>query len=136
GRYALVLCLVGYAVGLAKPDTGQLRSAVMPMVAVAGAAIGSTVLYAGIGALVGDTAARHVGLAKLLFTATVYDLLLAPFTVPWIMALARRLDNDPVANDAGGPGFGPYRWISAGTPRPTRTGRSGRLNRPRVGGGR
>ena len=53
-----------------------------PMLVVVGAAIGSTLLYAGVGALVGDTAARHVGLAGLLFTAALYDLLLAPFTVP------------------------------------------------------
>jgi hypothetical protein len=77
GRYALVLCVT--------------------MVVVVAAAIGSTLLYAGVGALVGDTAARHVGLVSLLFTAALYDLLLAPFVVPGIMALARRADNDPLA---------------------------------------
>ncbi|NGO09715.1 rod shape-determining protein MreD [Streptomyces sp. HC44] len=97
GRYALVLCVIGYLVGLAKPDNGQLRSATGPMVVVVAAAIGSTLLYAGVGALVGDTAARHVGLGSLLFTAALYDLLLAPFVVPGIMALARRADNDPLA---------------------------------------
>ncbi|MFF3558798.1 rod shape-determining protein MreD [Streptomyces sp. NPDC002574] len=106
GRYALVLCVIGYAAGLAKPDSGQLRSATRPMLVVVGAAIGSTVLYALVGALVGDTAAQHVGLGKLLFTAALYDLLLAPFTVPWIMGLARRLDNDPLADDASASGFG------------------------------
>src|SRR3954471_9968128 len=30
GRYALVLCVIGYAAGLAKPDSGQLRSATRP----------------------------------------------------------------------------------------------------------
>ncbi|MDF3291210.1 rod shape-determining protein MreD [Streptomyces silvisoli] len=137
GRYALVLCVIGYLAGLAKPDSGQLRSAVMPMVVVGAAAIGSTLLYAGVGALVGDTAARHVGMVKLLFTATVYDLLLAPFTVPWIMALARRVENDPVAGDtSGGPGIGPYRWLTPGTPRNFRPGRGGRLSRPGLGGQR
>ncbi|CAM5710311.1 hypothetical protein SBADM41S_00949 [Streptomyces badius] len=72
------------------------------MAAVVAAAIGSTLLYAGVGALVGDTAARHVGLGSLLFTAAVYDLLLAPFTVPLIMALARRTENDPIAEASSG----------------------------------
>ncbi|MFJ4845180.1 MULTISPECIES: rod shape-determining protein MreD [unclassified Streptomyces] len=106
GRYALVLCVIGYAAGLAKPDSGQLRSATRPMLVVVAAAIGSTVLYALVGALVGDTAAQHVGLGKLLFTAALYDLLLAPFTVPWIMGLARRLDNDPLTDDTSASGFG------------------------------
>ena len=69
GRYALVLCVIGYLAGLVRPDNGRLRSATGPMAVVVAAAIGSTLLYAGVGALVGDTAARHVGLASLLFTA-------------------------------------------------------------------
>lgn len=77
GRYALVLCVIGYLAGLIKPETGQIKSATGPMVVVVGAAIGSTLLYAGVGALVGDTTARHVGLTGLLFTAALYDLLLA-----------------------------------------------------------
>ncbi|MFD5117968.1 rod shape-determining protein MreD [Streptomyces sp. NPDC058385] len=118
GRYALVLCVVGYLVGLAKPDNGQLRSAFGPMVVVVAAAIGSTLLYAGVGALVGDTSARHVGIGSLLFTAALYDLLLAPFTVPFIIALARRADNDPLADSS--PGAGKTTdvtagWLSSGT---------------------
>lgn len=102
GRYALVLCVVGYAAGLTKPEGGRHRSATVPMLVVAGAALSSTLLYAGVGALVGDTAARHVGLGGLLVTATVYDLLLAPFTVPAVMALARRTEHDPLTETSGG----------------------------------
>ncbi|MFK0253462.1 rod shape-determining protein MreD [Streptomyces sp. NPDC090445] len=102
GRYALVLCVIGYAAGLVRPDSGRFRSAWGPLLTVVAAAIGSTLLYAGVGALVGDTAARHVGLTGLLFTATLYDLLLAPFAVPFVMALARRAESDPMAVDAGG----------------------------------
>ncbi|MFI1676839.1 rod shape-determining protein MreD [Streptomyces sp. NPDC020607] len=117
GRYALVLCVIGYLAGLAKPDGGRLRSATGPLVVVVSAAIGSTLLYAGVGSLVGDTAARHVGLVGLLFTAALYDLLLAPFTVPLIIALARRADNDPLgengpANKAADVSSG---WLSSGT---------------------
>ncbi|GAA2470455.1 rod shape-determining protein MreD [Streptomyces thermolineatus] len=113
GRYALVLCVVGYLAGLAKPESGQPRTAAGPMLVVAAAALASTLLYAGVGALVGDTAARQVGLAKLLFTATLYDLLLAPFTVPWILALARKLEHDPVSGDTG-PSGDLYRGLGTG----------------------
>ncbi|MEV6395968.1 rod shape-determining protein MreD [Streptomyces sp. NPDC051907] len=118
GRYALVLCVIGYLAGLVKPDSGQLKSATGPMLVVVAAAVGSTLLYAGVGALVGDTAARHVGLGSLLFTAAVYDLLLAPFTVPLIMGLARRAENDPLAESSGGGGSGTdvaSGWLSSGT---------------------
>ncbi|MFD8278223.1 rod shape-determining protein MreD [Streptomyces solisilvae] len=129
GRYALVLCVIGYLAGLAKPETGQLRSATGPMLVVVAAAIGATLLYAGVGILVGDDAARQVGLGKLLFTAALYDLLLAPFAVPVIMGLARRSENDPMADSAGGGGEGPSRWIS--TTGGVSTGRLGRMSRLR-----
>lgn len=116
GRYALVLCVIGYVAGLFRPDHGRLKSATGPMAVVVAAAIGSTLLYAGVGALVGDTAARHVGLAGLLFTAAVYDLLLAPFVVPGIMALARRAENDPLAETNSGKAADVSSgWLSSGT---------------------
>lgn len=117
GRYALVLCVIGYAVGLAKPENGRIRSVAGPMLVVVAAAIGSTLLYAGVGSLVGDTAARHVGLGGLLFSAAVYDLLLAPFTVPFIMALARRAENDPLSEPQGGAPSGDLAtgWLATGT---------------------
>ncbi|NGO80129.1 rod shape-determining protein MreD [Streptomyces sp. YC504] len=118
GRYALVLCVIGYLAGLVKPESGQLRTATGPMAVVVGAAIGSTLLYAGVGALVGDTAARHVGLGGLLFSATLYDLLLAPFVVPAVMWLARRAENDPLAETGGASGKASdvaSGWLSSGT---------------------
>ncbi|MGW3492314.1 rod shape-determining protein MreD [Streptomyces sp. NPDC001020] len=116
GRYALVLCVIGYLVGLARPENGRVKSATGPMAVVVAAAIGSTLLYALVGALVGDTAARHVGLGGLLFTAAVYDLLLAPFVVPGLMALARRAENDPLA-EAGSAKAADVSsgWLSSGT---------------------
>ncbi|MET9589738.1 rod shape-determining protein MreD [Streptomyces sp. NPDC006516] len=114
GRYALVLCVIGYLAGMARPENGQLKSAFTPMAFVVVAALGSTLLYAGVGSLVGDTAARHVGLGSLLFTAVVYDLLLAPFTVPLIMALARRTENDPVADSSAGADVAAG-WLASGT---------------------
>jgi rod shape-determining protein MreD len=114
GRYALVLCLIGYLAGLARPENGRLRSATAPMLVVVAAAIGSTLLYAGVGSLVGDTAARHVGLGGLLFTAALYDLLLAPFVVPGVMALARRTENDPLSESSSGADVSAG-WLSSGT---------------------
>ncbi|GGY83650.1 rod shape-determining protein MreD [Streptomyces nitrosporeus] len=113
GRYALVLCVIGYLAGLTRPANGRLTSAFAPMAVVVAAALGSTLLYAGVGALVGDTAARHVGLGSLLFTAALYDLLLAPFTIPLIMALARRTETDPVTENAGGDVAAG--WLASGT---------------------
>ncbi|MEU5207774.1 rod shape-determining protein MreD [Streptomyces sp. NPDC020742] len=120
GRYALVLCIIGYAAGLTKPESGQHRSATVPLVVVIGAAIGSTLMYAGVGSLVGDTAARHVGLVGLLLSATLYDLLLAPFTVPLVMALARRTEHELVGDGTSPKGSGgsrdaAYGWLSTGT---------------------
>ncbi|MFI9805760.1 rod shape-determining protein MreD [Streptomyces sp. NPDC052301] len=117
GRYALVLCVTGYFAGLIKPENGRLRSATGPMAVVVAAALGSTLLYAGVGALVGDTAARHVGLPGLLFSAALYDLLLGPFVVPAVMWLARRCDNDPLAENgpAGKAGDISSGWLSSGT---------------------
>lgn len=117
GRYALVLCVIGYLAGLVKPENGRIKSATGPMLVVVAAAIGSTLLYAGVGALVGDTAARHVGLTGLLFSAALYDLLLAPFVVPGVMFLARRADNDPLAetNAAAKTPDISSGWLSSGT---------------------
>jgi hypothetical protein len=79
---------------------------------VAVAAFGATLLYAGVGALVGDTAARHVGLTGLLVSSVVYDVLLAPFVVPGVMALARRTVSDPTSDGQS----------RGGTPKPRRVG--------------
>ncbi|GFE16958.1 rod shape-determining protein MreD [Streptomyces glebosus] len=118
GRYALVLCVIGYAAGLTKPESGRHRSATLPLIVVIGAAIVSTLMYAGVGALVGDTAARHVGIVGLLLSATLYDLLLAPFVVPLVMALARRTEGEPLTGDGSSPsgsGTSGYGWLTTGT---------------------
>ncbi|MBF6049248.1 rod shape-determining protein MreD [Streptomyces sp. NRRL B-1677] len=134
GRYALVLSVIGYLVGLARPETGKLRSATVPMLVVVAAAVGSTLLYAGVGSLVGDTAARNVGLTSLVFTAALYDLLLAPFVVPLVMAMARRVQNDPLTAD-GPSTMGGSRTSRVSSQRTgMRTGMRTGLRRPRVKG--
>ncbi|MFJ1756825.1 rod shape-determining protein MreD [Kitasatospora sp. NPDC088134] len=139
GRYALVLCLVGYGAGLLKPEAGRQRSAFSALAVVAVAAVVSTLLYATVGALVGDTAARHVGLTGLVFSALLYDVLLAPFTVPLVMLLARRFDGDRVVNETvrgadGGSGLGSlarYRTTREPSPGPYKKKRTlGLAKRP------
>ncbi|MFD9123634.1 rod shape-determining protein MreD [Kitasatospora sp. NPDC059571] len=125
GRYALVLCLMGYAAGLLRPNAGRQRSALSALTVVASAAVLSTLLYASVGALVGDTAARHVGLAGLVFSALLYDVLLAPFVVPAVMLLARRFDGgtaEAETDDPGGSGLGSlarYKTTREASPVPT-----------------
>ena len=130
GRYALVLCIVGYAAGLTRPEGGQHRSAVVPMLVVGAGAVSSTLLYAGVGTLVGDIPLRDVGLGGLVLTAAIYDLLLAPFTVPLVMAMARRTVLEPaVESGAASGGERIFGGPSAKSPsRSGRTSRSGRGN--------
>jgi rod shape-determining protein MreD len=128
GRYALVLCVLGYAAGLLRPESGQIRSVLTPLLVVAAAAFTATLLYAGVGALVGDSAARHVGVGSLLVTSVIYDVLLAPFVVPAVMALARRSTAVPVSGGGGtaGSGGGPQKTAKPGlTRRGTMFGQSG-----------
>src|SRR3954464_13528093 len=44
GRYALVLCVLGYLAGLAKPESGRLKSATGRMAVAIPAAIGVSLL--------------------------------------------------------------------------------------------
>jgi rod shape-determining protein MreD len=88
GRYALVLCLVGYLVGLLREEARD--SVLLALVSVAVAAGVATLLYGLLGGVLSD---GRVGVHSLLTSipySIVYDVLLAPFVVPWVMALARR----------------------------------------------
>lgn len=100
GRYALVLTLVGYLAGLAQDELD--RSVVMPFVVVGVAALGATAFYAGTGALFSQTGVPGRALLRLLPTAVVYDVVLAPFVVPAVLALVRR--------PPGRAEPGPIRW--------------------------
>lgn len=88
GRYALVLCLIGYLIGLLRDEARD--SVLLALVSVAVAAAMATVLYGLLGGVLSD---GRVGLHVLATTvpySVVYDVILAPFVVPWIMSLARR----------------------------------------------
>ncbi|MDP9417074.1 MAG: rod shape-determining protein MreD, partial [Actinomycetota bacterium] len=93
GRWALVLSLVGYAAGLVRADPE--RSVVVPLLVATGAATAAMLLFAGVGALLGDPRVRWPLVADLLPTAVLYALVLSPFVVPGVLAIARRLGPDP-----------------------------------------
>lgn len=90
GRYALVLCLVGYLVGLFHDEARD--SVILGLVAVGVAAAVATLLYGALGGLLSDGRVdAHTVLSSLPFSI-LYDVVLAPFVVPWVMALARRAE--------------------------------------------
>jgi rod shape-determining protein MreD len=88
GRYALVLCLVGYLVGLLREEARD--SVLLALVTVAVAAAVATVAYSVLGGVLGDDRVGTATLVRSLPYSIVYDVVLAPFVVPWVMALARR----------------------------------------------
>ena len=90
GRWAFVLTLVGYLAGLAQAETR--RSAFVPLAVVAAAALGSVLLYAGLGALLDDPDVTWSAATRLLPTAVVYDVVLSAFAVPAVLALSSRLE--------------------------------------------
>ena len=85
GLQALVLCLVGYAVGRYRDEVD--RSTIGPLLAVAAAAAGSTLLFAAIGAVLSDPRVGWTALARELPASVGYDLLLAPFVLPVVTRL-------------------------------------------------
>lgn len=90
GLLALTLCLVGYLAGLLR-GAGD-RSILAPLGVVASAAVGATLVYAGLGLATGSPRVGVEALSAGLPTSVLYDVLLAPFVVPVVLAVARRLD--------------------------------------------
>jgi rod shape-determining protein MreD len=88
GRWALVLCLVGWAAGRA--SAAVEGSVLLPLLIVAGSAAAGLVGYSAVGWLVGDVRVTGSALVSALPAAVVYDILFSPFVVPLVMALARR----------------------------------------------
>lgn len=93
GRTALAYALVGYLVGLLQDD--RPRSPVLPLAAVAGAAVGAVVTYALEGLLLGDPRITGAAFWSSLGGTVTYSVLLTPLVVPVVGALLRRLDPDP-----------------------------------------
>jgi rod shape-determining protein MreD len=93
GREALVLCLIGYACGLVAGEID--RTALAPLAVVAAASAAAVIGNAVVGALFGAGHPSWPVLAHQLPAVVLYDVLLAPFVVPLIALLVRRLDPEP-----------------------------------------
>lgn len=93
GRLALVLLLVGYGAGLI--EDAPRRSVLTPIAVVAGSAIGSGLLLAVVGAVLADPRVTWPAVARAVSIRVLYDVVLTPFVVPLVLALARRLEPEP-----------------------------------------
>jgi rod shape-determining protein MreD len=93
GRWAFVLCLVGYLAGQIQVDAR--RSVWVVLAAVAGLSATAGLLYAGVGLLFGDPRVTGEVVVSTTVSLVLYDLLLAPFVVPGVIALARRTALNP-----------------------------------------
>jgi rod shape-determining protein MreD len=92
GRYALVYCLVGYLCGRVSPEMD--RSSVKPFVAVAVGALVGSVLYAGVGMLLGDPRATWAIISRTVPLSVLYDVLASPFVVWAVLRITRRVERD------------------------------------------
>ncbi|HYT10001.1 MAG TPA: rod shape-determining protein MreD [Mycobacteriales bacterium] len=86
GVLALCLALTGFLAGLLEADIE--RTVLLPMVVVAVATVGVYLAYLGLLGLLGRSMAGGIG--ELPGTAA-YDVVLTPFVVPLVSAVARRL---------------------------------------------
>jgi rod shape-determining protein MreD len=92
GRWAFVLCLVGYLCGVAREAAE--RSALMPLLVVALAAAGSVVLYAALGVPLGDERISWPAVGTIVPSAVLYDVVLTPLVVLPVVGLSRRVEPD------------------------------------------
>jgi rod shape-determining protein MreD len=89
GRWALALVLVGYLAGRVRQDSG--RSSLVALATVAACSFVGTSVYALSGMLLRDPSIPVTDALRVIPTALVYDLLLAPFVLPPLLRLFRRM---------------------------------------------
>jgi rod shape-determining protein MreD len=90
GRLALAYAVVGYVAGLV--EDVEERSVVTTVVAVAFASGLAVIVFAGIGALIGDPRVTGGAVTRSMAGTVIYDVVLAPFVVPLIAAAVRRTE--------------------------------------------
>ena len=93
GREAFVYCFIGYVCGMVAGEID--RSALAPVAVVAVATAAAIVGNAVVAAPFGGAHTSLRSLVTLLPAVVLYDVLLAPFIVPAIAVLIRRLDPEP-----------------------------------------
>ena len=90
GRLAFVYALVGYAAGLLEDAEERSVFAAVAVVALGSAA--SVLLFAGVGALLGDARIGASAVTHALSAGVIYDVVVAPFIVPLVSGAARRVE--------------------------------------------
>jgi len=90
GRLAMAYALVGYAAGLL--EDVEERSVITTVAVVAGASAAVVLVFAGVGALLGDARVGTSSVADSLTATILYDVILAPFIVPLVSGAARRAE--------------------------------------------
>jgi cell shape-determining protein MreD len=95
GRWALALVVVGYLAGRVRHDART--SAVAGLVTVAACSFVGTSVFALSGMLLQDPSIPVGEALRVIPVAVVYDVLLAPFLLPLLMRLFRRLQPHQVA---------------------------------------
>jgi rod shape-determining protein MreD len=89
GQWAFVVCLAGWVAGRSREAAS--RSALLPLLVVAVLSVGVQLGYAGLGSMLGDVRVTQAAAVRSLPAAVLYDLILAPFVVPLVMALMKRV---------------------------------------------
>lgn len=90
GRLALAYAVIGYVSGLV--EDVEERSVMTTIAVVASASAATVVLFAGVGALLGDPRITVSAIAHSLVATVIYDVILAPFVVPVVTGAARRVE--------------------------------------------
>ncbi|SNQ51562.1 putative rod shape-determining protein MreD membrane protein [Frankia canadensis] len=89
GQSALVMCLIGYAVGLVMEAAE--RSVAVPLAVIGGASLLGTLGYAAITSILGEAAMTGGEAVGRALAAGVYAVLIAPFVFPLLLKASRRL---------------------------------------------
>jgi rod shape-determining protein MreD len=89
GRWALALVVVGYLAGRVRQDSG--RSSLVALGTVAACSFVGTSVYALSGMLLRDPSIPVAEALRVIPEALLYDLLIAPFVLPPVMRLFRRM---------------------------------------------
>ena len=90
GRLALAYAVVGYLAGLV--EDAEERSVLTTVALVALASALAVIVFAGVGALVGDDRITATATAHSLAATIAYDVILAPFIVPLVSGAVRRTE--------------------------------------------
>jgi rod shape-determining protein MreD len=90
GQLAFAYTVVGYLVGMV--DTGEDSSVLTTILMVAGGSVAVVLLYAGLGAIVGEDRITASATLHALLGTVAYDVVLAPLVVPLVSTVARRLE--------------------------------------------